>query len=338
MDAARRIPGLRLHAWHDWVHSVRPIRDVRCLFRLSAWLRKGEFDILHTHCSKAGLVGRLAARLAGRPPRVVHHIHGWSFNETQPPWVRAGYVTAERLAAKPGFVLVACSEATSRQGRERGVGRDADRRVIHYGIDRGPNLRRRNRQAIRRRLGLGLRDLLFLQLGNLKPQKDPVTFVRAAAMAGRDLRKARFWIAGDGPLRTTSERLAREAGIEDRFRVLGWRRDVPDLLVAADAVVLTSRFEGLPLAILRGMAAGRPVVATAVDGTPEAVADGVTGLLVRAGDAAGTARAMVRLGRDPGLRRRMGRIARERSRRFSASRATAELLDLYGLGRAGPED
>ncbi len=332
MPRALAMPGLHVHAWDDWRHEIRPAADVRCGLRLASWLRDARFDLLHTHCSKAGLVGRLAARLAGRPPKVFHHVHGWSFNASQPPAVRLGFTLLERIAARPGFVLLACSEATAEAGRRAGIGRDGDRRVLHYGIDRRVNLRRRDRAAIRRRLCLGPRDVLFLQLGNLKRQKDPVTFARAAVTAGRRLRRARFWIAGDGPLRGEAERVAREGGLGDRFRILGWRRDVPDLLAAADVLVLTSLFEGLPLAVLRGMAAGLPVVATAVDGTPEAVADGVNGILIRPGDAADAASAMVRLGSDPAARGRMGRTGRERSRRFAFPRMAANLLATYALG------
>src|SRR6185503_7181239 len=133
----------------------------------------------------------------------------------------------------------------------------------------------------------------------LKPQKDPLTFARAAVLSGRALPRARFWIAGDGPLRRETLAVAAAGGLGDRFQVLGWRRDVAALLAAADVMVLTSRFEGLPLAVLRAMAAGLPVVATAVNGTPEAVRHGETGFLVAPGDAAAAADAIIRLGRDP---------------------------------------
>jgi glycosyltransferase involved in cell wall biosynthesis len=326
---ARRMAGLRLHVWSDWHHEVHPLDDARCLLRLARLLRREEFDVVHTHSSKAGLVGRLAARLAGSRATVVHHVHGWSFNPLQGEAGRRATVWLERLAARPGFLLLACSEATSAEGRIEGIGRDEDRRVVHYGIERKVLLRRRPRGAIRRRLGLAPRDLLVLQLGNLKPQKDPLTFARAAVRAGKSLPRARFWMAGDGPLRGETLALARAGGLATRFRVLGWRRDVPDLLAAADVLVLTSRFEGLPLAVLRAMTAGLPVVATAVNGTPEAVRHEETGLLVTPGDDAATASAIVRLGRDPALRRRLGRAAREASAGFARVRFCQEVFALY---------
>ncbi len=329
MEDARGIHGLVLHAWAGWKHEVSLLHDPSFMARLLRLLRRERYDLLHTHSSKAGIAGRIAARIAGTPPRAIHHIHGWSFNATQPAPVREAFVLLEKLAAKPGFILLSCSRATDAQGRARGIGRDEDRRVIHYGIDRRPNLKRYDREALRRRYRLGHGETLFLQLGNLKFQKDPVVFAEAAVEAGRRLRRARFWIAGDGPLRGRAESIAERGGLGKRFRVLGWRRDVASLLAAADVLVLTSRFEGLPIAILRGMAAGLPVIATAVDGTPEAVAGERTGLLVPPGDPRAVSASMVRLGLDPGLRLRMGRAGREHSAAFSAWRATRELLGLY---------
>ena len=126
--------------------------------------------------------------------------------------------------------------------------------------------------------------------------------------------------------------VAEKGGLSERFRVLGWRRDIPDLLAAADVLVLTSRFEGMPIAVLRGMAAGLPVVATAVDGTPEAIVHGHTGLLVPPGDVGEIAVALTRLGADPMERRRMGHAGRARSSRFAAGRAAVSTLALYGIG------
>lgn len=329
LGESRRIPGLVVHAWPEWEHAVHPVHDLRCLVRLARLLRRERYDVLHTHSSKAGLVGRLAAWAARTPPRVVHHVHGWSFNPIQPFPARRAYVLLERVAARPGFVILACSRATDDEGRRQRIGSDPDRRVVHYGIERPPLLRRRPRAEIRRRLRLAPRDVLFLQLGNLKPQKDPRTFAHAAVRAAERLGRARFWIAGDGPLRAEVETIARAGALGPRFRVLGWRRDVPDLLAAADVLVLTSRFEGLPLAVLRGMAAGLPVIATSVNGTPEAVRSGWNGRLIPPGDADAAAAAMIELGRNPALRRRMGRTGRRESSRFALGRFDLETLGVY---------
>jgi glycosyltransferase involved in cell wall biosynthesis len=335
MDEARGMEGLVVHAWPDWVHPIRPLADLRCATRLIRFLRQERFDLLCTHTSKSGLVGRLAAKAAGTPARVVHHVHGWSFNESQPAMKRALFVAAERIAARPGYLMLACCKATGEQGRRRKIGRDADRRVVVNGVPPEELPGPEDRLEIRRRLGLAESDLLVLQLANLKPQKDPITFAEAAVRAGREIPEARFWIAGDGPLREQAERIARDGGLGDRFRILGWRRDVDDLLSAANILTLTSRFEGLPMAILRGMAVGLPIVATAVDGNTEAVVDGETGFLVPPGDPAAAGRALVRLAGEPALRERFAVAARRRSAMFTAERAIRETLGIYLEGGNG---
>lgn len=326
LPRAQAMSGLQLHLWPQWQYRIRPSADLGCTRRLVALLQKESFDIMHTHSSKAGMVGRTAAAWARTPTRVIHHVHGWSFNRSQSALKRTAYTMLERAAARPGMLLLSCCYATDRSGREAGIGCDEDRRVVVNGVELRSHRARRPRAEIRRRLGLGLRDVLFLQLGNLKPQKDPETFARAALDVLPRLSRGRFWIAGDGPLRTVVEELA---GDDKRLRVLGWRRDVADLLAAADVLVLTSRFEGLPMAVLRGMAAGLPVIATAVDGTPEAVRDGHEGILVPVGDVDAVAEACLTLGRDPGLRARMGRSARSRSVCFGEKRAIHEVLAIY---------
>ena len=326
LPRALTMSGLQLHLWPQWGHRIRPMADLDCTRKLAAMLREKSFDILHTHSSKAGLVGRSAAAWARTPTRVIHHVHGWSFNRSQTDFKRTAYTMLERAAARPGMILLSCCHATDRSGRVARIGRDADRRVVVNGVELRTLRAYRPRAEIRRRLGLGVRDVLFLQLGNLKPQKDPETFARAALTVLPRLSRARFWIAGDGPLRSAVEELA---GEDTRLRVLGWRRDVDDLLAAADVLVLTSRFEGLPMAVLRGMAAGLPVVATAVDGTPEAVRDGREGFLVPVGDVGAVAEACLTLGRDPGLRARMGHSARSRSACFTEKRAIHEVLAIY---------
>jgi glycosyltransferase involved in cell wall biosynthesis len=141
----------------------------------------------------------------------------------------------------------------------------------------------RKRDEVREELGFGPEHRVVGTIACLKPQKAPLDFVNAAAAAHALDNRLRFFIAGDGYLRPVVEALIRERGLQDVVKLLGWRRDITDLLHAMDAFMLISLFEGLPRAVLQAMAAGVPVVATAVDGTPEVVENGVTGLLVPPG-------------------------------------------------------
>jgi len=286
--------------------------------------------VVHTHSSKAGLLGRLAARLAGVPV-VVHTVHGWSFNPTQPAPLRWLYVQLERLAAKTTDVLVTVSRHDLESGMELGIGRPEQYELIRSGIDaeqfRAPAI---DRETTRRRLGYGPEHRVVGSLSCLKPQKAPLDFVRAAAeIHARDPR-TRFFVAGDGELRSAVEDEVARLGLGGVVQLLGWRRDVADLLHAMDMFVLTSLYEGLPRAVLQAMAAGVPVVATEVDGTPEVIEDGRTGWLVPPGRPTAVARAVVSALQDASWRQRCAHEARRRlSREFDTREMVRRLDGLY---------
>jgi glycosyltransferase involved in cell wall biosynthesis len=300
------------------------------LLRLRAYFRARRIDLVHTHSSKAGILGRVAAQLAG-VPAIVHTIHGWSFNPTQPVPLSSAYAGLEKIAA--GFTdrLIAVSAANRSVGIERRIGRPERYVVLHSGIDAGEFRRpRADRSAVRRELGFDDSHRLVGTIACLKPQKAPLDFVRAAAAAHQQEGSFRFVIAGDGELRSRLESLIRELKLQGVVRLLGWRRDIVDLLHAMDVFLLTSVFEGLPRAVLQAMAAGVPVVATAVDGTPEVVEHGVSGLLVPPGRPDLAARRLVELVRDERLRHRCVEQGRKRvGASFDIRRMLRELDRLY---------
>ncbi len=300
-------------------HPLHPLWDPVALLRLAAALRRRAVDVVHTHSSKAGIVGRVAARLA-RVPAVVHTAHGWSFHDEQPPPLRLLYRTLERAAGAITDRVVVVAESDRAKGIAAGIARPERYRLVRSGIDAGAYRRGSvPREETRRSLGFAPEDFVVGTLACLKQQKAPLDFVEAARIArGRDPR-FRFFIAGDGPLREAVERRIRETSMRDSIRLLGWRRDVVDLLHAMDAFVLTSRFEGLPRAVLQAMAAGVPVVATAVDGTPDVVRDGETGLLVPPGRPEAAADRLLSVAADPDAARRR------------AERATAVLDEEFDL-------
>ena len=299
---------VRLLPWLK--HPVAPAHDALAVMRLAGML--SDVDVLHTHSSKAGILGRAAARLA-RVPAVVHTVHGWSFNGTQGRATRGAYVALERLAAEGTDRLVCVSEADRATGVALGIGEPSRYRVLRSGIDAGlyaPD--RKARERVRLELGASAETILVGSVGNLKAQKAPLDFVEAARRAhARDARLA-FVFAGDGELRAEVERAIAGAGLSGVVRLLGWRDDVPDLLSALDLFLLTSRFEGLPRAALQAIAAGVPVVATDTGGIAEIVADGETGVLVPVGDMPAASDAVVRLAADPEARRRLAAGARLR--------------------------
>jgi glycosyltransferase involved in cell wall biosynthesis len=173
-------------------------------------------------------------------------------------------------------------------------------------------------------------------VARLSPQKALHVLLEALPAVIREVPEVRVLIVGDGSERPRLEKLADRLGVASCVYFAGNRVDVPDQLLAMDVFVLPSLFEGLPLAILEAMAAGRPVVATAVDGVPEIVKDGVTGFLVSPGNPAQLARALVRLLRDPRTAARFGDAARQRAQDFSTDAVVDRVLDAYGVGTVRP--
>ena len=163
----------------------------------------------------------------------------------------------------------------------------------------------------------------------LKPQKDPVAFVEVAARVRREVPGAWFVLVGDGALRARVEEARRCHGLEDRLLLVGWRRDIPAVMDALDVLVLTSLHEGRPRVVPEAMASSRPVVATAVDGTPEAVTDGETGFLVPPRDAACAAGRVVELLTDPSRARSMGEEGLRRVPEFDIDEMVRRQESLY---------
>jgi glycosyltransferase involved in cell wall biosynthesis len=293
-------------------HRIRPLKDARATLRLARWLKHNRVDVLHTHSSKAGVLGRLAARMAGVPV-VVHTVHGWSFNDTQRAPVRAAYVALERLCARWTDKLVVVASTDADLGVSEGVGERDDYVTIRSAVPlekfRSPGM---SRAEARASLGYDDEVVVVGAIANLKPQKDPLTFVECARIVCEAEPRARFFLAGDGHLREETEAAIAAAGLEEKVRLLGWVDDAERLYRAMDVFLLSSRFEGLPRSVVQAQAAGVVVVATAVNGTREVVLEGETGRLAEPGDAAGLARAVIELAGDPDERARLAAEARAR--------------------------
>ena len=291
-------------------HPVRPWWDLKALQKITSILRSEKVDLVHTHSSKAGILGRWAAKRAG-VPAILHTVHGWGFYPGQFFPVRWAYQFLERWAA--GFTrrLIAVSEANQAEGLAAGIGRSNQYKVIHSGIE-AEKYRLSKAAIAKARKKLGPVDgPRVLVLSNLKHQKSPLDVVLTAQRLVEKIPMALFVWAGDGPQRVKIEKSIIERGLEKHFMFLGWRRDVAELLAACDVLLLTSLHEGLPRVVLQAMAAGKPVVATAVNGTPEAVKDGVTGFLNGPHDAEGMAESLFKILADDGLARKMGQAGRK---------------------------
>jgi len=309
--------------------EIAPIQDLRAVVRLWRWLRRARPHVIHTHSSKAGVVGRAAARLAGVPV-VVHTVHGWGFHEHMAAPKRLAYVLAERLAARWTDVLVVVAASDARKGLDEGIAEPGRYRLIRSGVDLEP-FRRPGvaPEAMRRELGVPVDAPVVGAVGRLSPQKDPLAFVRLAASVAREHPRAWFVLVGDGPMRAETLALADELGVGDRLVLPGLRRDVHRLLAAMDVVAFTSRWEGLPRVVPQAMAAGVPIAAYGVDGIEEAVGATGAGVTVPAGDEGALAQATSALLADPTHAAACARRGRASSEGFELDRMIAQLTALY---------
>jgi glycosyltransferase involved in cell wall biosynthesis len=309
--------------------SVDPMGDVRAVRELTRLVRTRRPDIVHTHLAKAGALGRYAARRA-RTPVVVHTFHGHVLEGYFSPPVARAFLSAERRLARWTTALVAVSESVRTELLGLEIGRPQQWRVIPVGLELDSLLGAPpDAAASRTALDLPPDATVVGIVGRLVPIKDHETFLLAAARVARERPGVHVAIVGDGELR---DRLASRAAslLGARVSFTGWVEDLPTLYAALDVVVLTSRNEGTPVALIEAGAAGKPVIATRVGGVPDVVLDGKTGALVVPGDAAGVAREIARLLDDVPLARTRGEAARAHVRdRFSARRLLEDMDFLY---------
>ncbi len=291
--------------------------------RLRSWLHRGGVEIFHAHAGIGweGHHGVRAARAVGVPVVIrTEHLP----NVMTDPDQRRTYGITSALVDR----TICVSRGVARSYAAAGVARSA-LRVVHNGIS-SPRPRRA-RATTRRVLGLPGGARLLLSVGRLTEQKGHADLIRALPSVLRSAPDVHLRVAGSGVLEHELTLLARSMNVEQRARLLGQRDDVPDLMVAADLVVLPSRFEGFPLAALEAMALGRVVIGTKVCGMSEAVSDGVTGRLVPAGRPAALATAIVGALADERIRASWASAARSRfAERFTAARMAAETARVYG--------
>jgi len=310
--AQARAAGLDVIIEPELRAPIRPASDVRALRRLTALLAAGDFDVVHTHCAKAGAVGRVAARRAG-VPWVVHTYHGFPFHEFQAGPLRRAYVSVEQRLGQITDVALCvgagvAAEAVRREliapDRVRTIGVCAD----EPGRARRPGTSAEARRRARLALGLPAGARIVGAVGRLTYQKAPEDFV--AALGRLDPAVIGIWVGG-GELAARVTRQARSLP-PGQFRLAGERSDILDILPAFDVFALPSRYEGLPTAIVEAMICGVPVVATAVNAVPDLVVPGETGLLVPPRRPALLAAAIGELLVAPGRAARMAAAARTR--------------------------
>ncbi|MBI5864015.1 MAG: glycosyltransferase family 4 protein [Planctomycetes bacterium] len=324
--------GYRYVQLPELIRSVNPWLDARAVRELRGMLGDLKPDIIHTHSSKAGIVGRFAAaRLRG--PKVVHTIHGMSFNRTQPWIVRTIYRALEKRAARFSHAIVGVADAMIEQAVRAGVCRRERCRTVYSGMEIEQfTPGRHDRRKIRAAWGFGPDDVVVGTVARLFRRKGYEQLLPIMSAAAKREPRLRFVWVGDGAQRRDYESELGRLGLRERTTLVGLvpPARVPEMIAGFDLLAHTSQWEGLPRVVVQSLLMCVPAVAFDIDGTPEVVLDGKTGRLIRLNDASGFADAICELAGDPAARTRFGAAGREHCRdRFDCRNMVRSLESLY---------
>lgn len=301
--------------------QVNPILDPLAFWRLWREIRKSRPDIVHTHSSKAGFLGRLAARIAG-VPHIVHTPHGHIFHAYFSGAATGAFIALERMAARWTDRIITLSDEEARDHLQHQIGRPEQFITIPSGVDlaavtAAPVVR------------LSPEGPVVGTVARLVPVKGLQHLIDAAPAIVRRCPTARFLLVGDGEMRGGLERTVRSLGLGDRITFAGFREDVPAVLAGMDVFVLPSLNEGMGRVLVMAMALGKPIVATRVGGVPELLGDGEAGILVPPGDPSAIADAVSGLLADPRRASALGEAGLRRAPRYSAEAMISALAKLY---------
>lgn len=304
-----------------------------------ALLRRERFDIVHAHSSIAGVIARVAARLA-RVPLIVFTLHGYATLDYRRTWLRPVLWAVEKALDRCTDHYAAICRYVEHMWIVRGIVAPERMTVIYNGVDPEAVVRPVDTAALRRAIGVPREAPVIGTIGLLERQKGTEYLIRAMPAITEAFPDCHAVILGNGPLRERLEALARELGVASRVHCLGWRHDATDLLAVMDIFCLPSLREGFSVALLEAMAYAKPIVATAVAGNPEAVVDGETGWLIPSADPEALAKAVLYGLRHSDVAIEMGRRGRARlMERFTVNgmqRAYSGLYErLVEAGRIG---
>ena len=310
--------------------NIDPVGGFIALLKLYRLMRRQKPDIVHTHTATAGLLGRLAAKLAGAPV-ILHTFHGHVLRGYFGPLRSKALVWMERFLARLSDRIVTVSEGQRRELAGYGIASLEKITVVPLGFELEDLLAcESHRGELRHELGLAAENKLVGIVARLVSIKNHRLFLQAAQVVAEAVPQARFLVVGDGELREELEAYTCDLGLDEKAFFTGWRRDLAHLYADLDVVALTSINEGTPVSLIEAMAAGVPVAATAVGGVPDVVVDGETGYLVEAGDMRGMASAIIELLRNPEKAREMGQKGREAVYpKFAAQTLIANVAGLY---------
>ncbi|MEK6775501.1 MAG: glycosyltransferase family 4 protein [bacterium] len=326
-----REAGMDVHEVRNLVQPIHPLKDILALFEIIRIIRREKIDIVHTHNSKAGFLGRLAGKLAGTPV-VIHTVHGFAFHQSEPLWRRTIFRLMEKLAAPWADHTIFISQPMIDWAREEGILRGTSYSKIYSGIDLDAfhGYGKEEQGKLREELGLGKGSRVIGFVSKLWEGKGHEIALHAMVRVAEEIPDAKLLLVGEGPLKPKLIELARKLGIEQSMVFAGFRTKIAEITSLCELCILPSFFEGMGRVLLEAGACGKPVVASRVGGIPDVIVDGVTGFLVPSGDPAALSEAVLRLMRDPGSAVKMGEAARKRiNEKYDVRTMVREITGLY---------
>lgn len=312
------------------VRKIAPLTDLRALFTLFKILRKERPDIVHTHTSKAGFLGRFASFLA-RVPIIIHTPHGHVFHSYFGPTLTKIFVIAEKISSLITDKIITLTNRERDEHIERRIAPLNKFITIHSGVDldRFMNLNI-NIKKKKKELNIPQDYCVIGTVGRLVPIKGHKYLVSAAEMIIKEFPKTVFIFVGDGFLKPILERHSEALGIRKNIIFTGWRKDVPEILYLFDILVFPSLNEGMGRVMVEGMSLGKPIVASNVGGIRDLIEDGKNGILVPPRDSNALRKAISRLIRNKKLAEGLGKIGKmEVYPGFDASTMVKKIDDLY---------
>lgn len=317
------------HPLPNLVNPISPIDDLKSLFNIVKLIQQEQFSIVHTHSSKAGILGRIAARIA-RVPKVVHTIHGFPFHDFMPPWKRQLYINLERSVRPCTDFFITVCDLNRQEANQLEILSLDQSQTIYSGIDFTQLDRTFDWQHTHQQLEIPEGWQTIVMVGRLDQQKAPYYLIDAFAQVIQQCPKTLLLLVGEGELKPRLEAQVQELGIENQVKFLGSREDVPEILKVANIFALSSLWEGLGRAMTEAMLLGKPVVVPNIYGIPETVHHGETGLLFPGGDVEKLAHHLVSLLQNPEEQKRLGQNAKQLTRKlFDADQMVQQIEQIY---------
>jgi glycosyltransferase involved in cell wall biosynthesis len=323
--------GMEVKTFPSLVQPLHPLKDLKAILDLTGHLRTRPYQVVHTHNSKAGFIGRLSAKLA-RVPAIVHTVHGFAFHPQEPPWRRFLFRNLERLAAHWCDRMIFVSQPLVEWASKEKIGCMSKRARIYSGIEmeRFQPVSEQEKRRLRARWGLGEQNAVIGIVSKLWEGKGHDLLIQTFKEIRKEMPQARLVIVGEGYLMESLRTLVSQLQLSDVVIFTGFLEEIPQIIATFDVAVLPSYFEGMGRVLLEAMAMEKPVVGTRVGGIPDLIEEGLNGFLVSPGSRKELASTILKILSDKALAARMGLEGlKKMTDRFSAESMVRSIEVVY---------